>query len=693
MSTPKKINKFHFLDCVFKPNELTIYRNDDKVQLPAKVAELFTLLIQRSPDVLSFTEAIELIWDNNEGVGKKGYTNAIWAIRKALKDLGVEEDVFATTAKVGYQFVPEHRADYQDEKAPNPLPMRSGVLAILAIAVIAVFVFAFVFTWLQSETPASEPSEKALEQQKVTNFEGVEEHIAISNSGEFMAFSWATNSDPAQVYITNVEKSTHELKAVSVQKGSNLSADWSPSDSHLAYVSFTVDSTCSLVVRNLLLDRESVITRDCHYVPFRRVIAWGASDEMLYYSKKMEDRVALFAINLTTDETQQVTYPDVGEEDSMPVFAKGNLYFVRGKNTDSSSVIIKADLSGQTLSRLGDFSYITGFDINKENLELYVNGTHDSHYGIHHLDQAGEYLKQLDLDGLYGAVDFSEARNALYLSNHLSSEYIARVKLGSGKVTKKVSSSYRDLYPSYLKSSDEMVFMSNRSGRWSLWKTDSKGLGSVNLTKDRGDAFVPSASPNGKSILVSVKETSDVTSLYLIDEQTNKFTKLNTDDITPSYVNWSLDSQTVIFAGVKEEQSGLFALHLKDQRLEMLTNTAEVYASPLSETELLVSRQNENGLWIFDIENKTFSLVSEQLMSYDFGAYYAKGKNIYFVQRTAEEDQVVRVTKDNLSPEIVLTYPKGTIRNYFGITAATDDELLATFMASSEADVHKVSLP
>ena len=135
------------LDC--KLMSLT-YRGKS-LKLSSKVHQLLVLFISNEGNIVSKEEAAEAIWQGNEGVAKKGFANATWVIKKTFKELGIEDEIFITLPKHGYQLVfPVHIIEDQPanpltaKKLNNQYVFIGAIFAILALLTVGIANYFFV---------------------------------------------------------------------------------------------------------------------------------------------------------------------------------------------------------------------------------------------------------------------------------------------------------------------------------------------------------------------------------------------------------------------------------------------------------------------------------------------------------------------------------------------------------------------
>lgn len=672
--------QYYIGDCIYTHNELEIRRHGKTVKLSAKVGELLLLFIQNSNNVLEFSEAIRIVWDNNEGVGRKGYTNAVWMIRKSFKELGLEDNIFESIPKVGYKFLPAVKEVGLAKKKSQP-QLSINIITLIIISSLLLIIF--------YHSPALFDLEKQqVSKEKVTNYEGVEEHIAISPNGNYIAFSWAQQSQAQQVYIKSLNNlsdlNDNNLSLISSRKGDNVSPAWAPSENSLAYINSINSQECLLIVKDLLVKSEKVLSNSCYYVPYYRVLSWSSTDEnSLVYSKNLGDRVAIYHIDISTNVETQKTFPKAGEVDYLPRLNSKELYFIRDHQKDYDFSLLKIDNENKENKFDGSFVGIVDFDVSNIDNKIYINMSVDSEHKIYITDENGKIEDTILTSALPSSLDYSEILNSIFISEHISREYIALTTIKDGKINRKISSSSRDLYGSFITQENEIVFLSNRDKNWAIWKSGVSG--STNLTGKLGDASIPRVSPDGKHIVVRIKDEFNINALYLIDEL-NNVNKIDLKEFSFQYANWSTDSQHIYFSAIKDGKLGLFSYNMSSKNVSRLTNSGELYTAPIDQNNLLVSRQNMDGLWIYNLINNDFTLLTKKLASFDFGSFFSLDNNTYFLNRTTEEDQIVRIN-DSLEQNIVLSYPKNSIKKYFGISPANHDSFLVTFKIANEADI------
>ncbi|MEO2265819.1 winged helix-turn-helix domain-containing protein [Pseudoalteromonas sp. YIC-656] len=668
-------NDFIIEDVRFMPSQSLLEKDGKQVKLTAKATELLLLFLSSKDNLVDFNHAISSIWNDNEEVGKKGFTNAVWMLRKGFKEVGLERDIFESIPKVGYRFIAKY-TEQPNAKRLAGFELRFVVAGVLLIGVLCLFYFLFLNNqtnqWQNTAVHGLTRS---------TNYEGVEEFPSISNSGQYLAFSWIQEGEFSQIYIKDLLNADTPLRLISAGKGKEVSPAWSPNDNYIAYARINEQGACDVIRNDILLDQEATLVEDCYYLPYRRVIEWSdISPNRLIYSKQLQDRVALFEYNIDSEKQHQITFPEVGQIDFSPRVLGEKVYFVRDTHSPLGS-IIKVTNGDQTSSRIGrDISGVLSLDVDKTSHTLVATHNEGSQFKVTALDMHGATRTQLSAGKLSSNLDYSVIHNSVFAVEHISKEYVAMLDLSSGRELDTVSSSSRDIYGEYDAVTQAFVFLSNRDERWGVWKKGARQ--SVNITEKYGEASIPRIHHGTGKILVKISESKDA-GLYVFANDTHHVIS----DIEPEVYGWSSDSNTIYYSATHSEGLGILSYHIPSGKLVPMTNTGEAYAQDLDEHTVVMSRFNENGLWLFDKRNGEMSLLTRELDKSDFGAFYASAGDIYFLKRTKTEDQIVKIS-DYLST-VVQRFPANSIRKFYGIAKGEGNTAIVTFKLANQADIYQ----
>ncbi|MGI9234851.1 MAG: winged helix-turn-helix domain-containing protein [Woeseiaceae bacterium] len=100
--------------------------------------QVLTLLLARSPDVVSRREIVDAVWSGNSRTGEKGLNQAMWAIRAALGDDPRAPEFIRTIPRLGYQWVGcKLPGDASRATAASGLIRAIAGIGAVAVAVVA----------------------------------------------------------------------------------------------------------------------------------------------------------------------------------------------------------------------------------------------------------------------------------------------------------------------------------------------------------------------------------------------------------------------------------------------------------------------------------------------------------------------------------------------------------------------------
>ncbi len=679
MKLTSKYANFEFLigDVSFKVNQLSLERGDQQTKLTIKVAELLILFLITNERVVDFDKAISQVWNDNEDVGKKGVTNTIWMLRKHFKDLGVADDIFESIPKVGYRLVPS--VEITEKAKPSKKPI------ILTLLAVNVFIIAFIASYLLLFKQPSSLFVDGIEEIKITNYEGVEEHVAVSEDGQYIAFTWIRDKEHSQIYIKNLQDDGAPLNLLSGSGGREVSPTWSPGNHAIAYANIQEDDHCRIHIKDLLLNNDRIISESCYYIPYRRIVEWpkGLKNKIIY-AKQLTDRVALFSIDFNQSLEQQLTFPDEGEVDYSPRFINNKLYFIRETQKAYNVELNVMHDSGEVTRLIRDVLGIVDFDIDGDTNTIYVNYVDDSRHRLVAMDFSGNVLTQFTVGKLMSGISYSKELKSIFVSEHISLEYISQLSFESGKTLKKISSSSRDLYGEYIPSIDGIAFLSNRDKSWGVWLNTPNS--SVNLTSGLGDASVPRVHQASGKIATRIRSRGGQNYLYILNDGKPK--RLNLAELEPNYYAWSNSGEILYFTAADKGAFGLFAYQYHSGEITSLSQSDEAYMVELDENTLVVSRRSQHGLWRLDLKSGEFTQITSALSKSDFGAFFQEQGDIYFLKRIKEYDQVIKLSEDG-QEQVMLNLPSNSVRKFFGIAKATDGSFIATMKLANESEIYQ----
>lgn len=676
--------------------ELTVDNGKDSIKLPIKVFELLKLFISRKDHSVIASDAIETIWNGNEGVGKRGFPNTIWHLRKTFSDLGAENDeILKTVHKVGYILVVKPTALSEGPKTDNTSVDSKSFSLLknnkLFASIVGLFLFSVSIYFISDYfiNKKSRP-ELSLEITKHTNYQGIEMHPAVSNDGKYLAFRWVRESTKGHLYIKDLLNEELPLRLLTNTPNEEASPTWSPDDSSIAYIRYDAAGFCQIRVKHLVTNQDELIAEGCIFNANRLSLDWSPNGNLLLYSKKVNDSLALFSYNFKTKLSTQVSFPKNGIRDVASIWSIDSKSIVLIREGYQLAQLISINDLGEETVILDNQTSIIGLAWDHQNNEIYTSFLKNSEHVIYKYNVEQKNWQDVNEIPRPANITINQSTGELFFSRYSSHEFILQRTFDANLVLARVSSSSRDMFGSYSPVNGNIAFISNRSGNWDLW-IKSK-LDTINITKGMGLPLSPNWSPISEQFIVDLRLTnSERFQVYIGDSTTGSFEPLNLGELNPQNPRWSFDGSAILFISSQNDTTGVFSYDLSTAQVTQLTTQNEKVVVEGGDGYLYVSRDWKNGIWQVNPETKEEKLLIEDLISTDHGSFFWQNNAIYYVSRSATKD-IIKKHEINGKTTTINTLPANSIKRYFGISAVDANSYLLTLNANKDADIYSVKV-
>ncbi|MCL1067534.1 winged helix-turn-helix domain-containing protein [Shewanella olleyana] len=683
--------RYQLGQCVINCYDMTITAQNNTVALPAKVFEFLKLLILHPAQTVTKEQAIEQVWHGNVEVGKRGTGNAIWQLRKSFSELGEQpEDYFKTVTKVGYQLL-IHPTPISQTVIKNQNKSDNKKPAFMALTVLFITCLGFFISQKATEL-TTPPAKVSFTPERITNFEGVEERAAISPDGRLMAFQWRREGSKGHLYIKDLQDKSAPLRQISMSNDTEAVPSWSPDGQSIAYLRTTTDDQCFVHVRDLISNQDKQLDDGCISKGYLHSLEWSPDGQKLAYSKADNDRSVIHLYHFNNAEVQALTSPKAGEHDLMMTWSadSSQLAVMRSQENMIAKIILHSLIDNSAATIVSDETLVIGLDWEHSNNQLYFTALRDANFVIQQYDIENKTLTSFHQDETISSITVNEATNSLYYARHISQEHITDRSLKDGSIIRQLISSSRDLYGQFLAATNELIFLSNRSGSWELWLKQQSG--NVMLTDNIGMVTIPAPSPVDSRYVAPIKTNGlEYNELYLGDTQNNTLHKIDAVKGNVRYAAFSNDGSGVYYSSFVDGDWGLYRYDLEKNHADLLLQKNIKYAIEDDRKGIYYTLDNVSGIFYWNTQTNQHSKVNQTLRAKDWGSFFYQSSALYYLERGEKNDLIQKLdSQGNTSTAFKL--PAMSIRNERSLASSREGSLIVSMQGINDADIYRIPL-
>ncbi|GHA10443.1 hypothetical protein GCM10008090_20060 [Arenicella chitinivorans] len=593
--------------------------------------------------VVSLEELIQHVWKGRI-VGDHAIYRVINQIRKILGE--DQNNAYITTIrKKGYQLVqPVQWQAAPDPGSPAPTqtsidqaplsPTRTNSTKFLSLLVaLPLLVAAF---WVGSYYLTKSASYRAMQAFNLIKpfsvLIGQEKDAAYSPDGHSIAYAHRAKGEPFfKLYVQSVDgESPRQLTRGS---GDDTSPSWSPDGSSLVFVRHHEGQCQIMQMKTHDTNTTASPVVDCHASGLPNEVVWG-QDEHIYYTDSLSavDPYKIYKYSTKTSKREQLTNPESGK-------SKGDIHIAL--SNDNRRLAFSRDLNwGNTEVNVLDLhtSRITTlFNLNGWRKALAWSHDGEFLYYIDTNDDVYAYsLKHKFHKQVLGNTDTLHAISAHPLEDKLAImtgetgvDIWGRTTDASDTDEPVIQSSEIDLYPELANQSDDVAFMSLRSGQPQIWIRSKQR--EYQLSKFTDGRLIPRLrwSPDDSAILA----TTD-TEVYTFDVAKKTYQTI-WQGSKPSRIetaSWALDGKSIYFSSDLDGDWQIYQKQLGTDEPPVKITERGGYAPELTANgDMLFYKYHQNGIWKMNLADKSVEKLVNDTNIYAYDALYARGNGFYYL--------------------------------------------------------------
>jgi Tol biopolymer transport system component len=545
--------------------------------------------------------------------------------------------------KGGYQAVFEERSPEPDPEPQHPLTPQQPVFALLTadqpdqpsapleaqprralgrgrttiIAVSAVAILAFLLG-VGSVLLARANRLRPLIFNRVVplvSYTGMELQPAISHDGKQVAFVWGgENGDNYDVYVKLIDVGS--AIRLTTHPAEDLSPQWSPDDRYIAFER-VAENAMGVFVIPALGGSERKITDihlpsswrpDALQVQMNSTPAWSSDGSALIVSDRgASESRALYLVPLDGSPRRQLTQPGslIYDMDAVVSHDGRHFAFVR-ETTNSSSDIFLADPDGSHLRQITfDQRLIRGVTWAPDDRSLIFASNRGGADGLWQVSvQGGEPIGVAAKGDEVTTPTMSSDGSILAYTAITQNANIWRIPLGTpghpsnpAQAELILSSSGRNHSAQYSPDGQWIAFISDRSGTWELWISDSEGHHLRQITNFAGPVVgTPHWSPDSRHLVFDARPKGRSV-IFTIGLDESRPLKVIDDGFEDKKPNWSRDGRHLYYTSNRNGQSQLWRSGLHGEDPVQLTTMECNDSLESSDGKAIYFQSDDNGLW------------------------------------------------------------------------------------------------
>ena len=561
-----------------------------RLKLQDQPFQVLAALLETPGEVVTRGELQDRIWGDDTFVDfDKSLSAAVNKVRQVLDDSRMRPRFIETVPKVGYRFI--HPLDGRDGiGSPGEVQAETGgksenrtaarlrwagvVIGLAAAALLGRFYL---------PGPDARKTVGPLSVAPLTSYEGREDFPTFSPDGSQVAFIWQAREDEHHaLYVKSVgSEQAHRVTEHSAEVSHSA---WSPDGSSIAYILRGAER-CELRLISPLGGASRVVANlACRGSSFVFPhLAWSFDGRFLAYSDtpRPDAPRALFAVELATGETRQLTHPPGRiSGDDAPSFSRGEnrLAFIRRTSAFNAGEIhvmefdeaMKPITESRAVSVIGTRAFrsassVTWADAGSDLLFLGSGGL----WRVS--SQGGEATQLLSASGWPKDLTLSRGGNRLAFVQYTPDVDIWQFDWRSGQTRELVVSSQLDWFHSISPDGGRIVWTSFRSGFSEIWVCNADGSDPLQITSFESQSGASVWSPDGKSLAFDTRVDGNG-DIYVIDSGggvPRPLTLDPSDDLLPS---WSADGGLVYFMSNRDGEYAVWSLTIDSGEARWVSN-------------------------------------------------------------------------------------------------------------------------
>jgi len=674
-------------------NKLTF--NEQSVIVEGRLMGVLVYLSEQSGETVSIDELIQRVWEG-QVVSNSAVYRVVAELRKVLVQKLESDALITTVTKKGYR-LEANISLISDSKQSELTTNKTAMSVKYSVVTLLLLVVTVLIIWQLSKKPvyesATESNQSSLKVTPVTSLQGKELFPIISPEGQYLLFSHSPlKSDYFNLFIQVIDDSAvgqnttfpGQRKTIQLtnEKAILLSAGWSPDGQTIVYQRIE-NNQCNIMLADFDSNKLAVVNHriftNCRE-SLRSPISWSLDGQRIYYVSSLSGKNEVFEHHISTQEKSRIARPDDNFawnyfaisspfEDKVLILSVNNYkytYFTLYDVKEQSQQLIHIENSlidsvawGESKNELifeeKDKRLIILDITTSKRVKLFESGTFLGSVSRGHNGKYFIYGNQL------------QANEEILVGTLTEADTVSEVT----PLEWQLNSSLIEKAPEFANLTNNIAFVSNRTGVNQLWLRTTEGQLSQ-LTAFTSDDWFGRLrwSPDDNKILFARGG-----SVYIFEMATNETKKVigfEENDFKVAYVpNWSSDGNEVFYSLYQNGENYVWSQDISkpSQNPEKITDIhSRNLQSSADGRYLYYTAMEEYGLFQYDTETEVIINILPDLHPNHWNSWRVTNSGIYYLNSKADTSAVYFY--DLESEETSLVFPwKIVYGNTFSISS------------------------